>query len=461
MVYFTLTEEQMKVILKKMQAEMQRGLELHKENPKASWESSKCSLKMLDTYVTEDLIPKGNEQGSAFSLDLAGVQVSYVRGVKVNLYGDHHITTSSITEGLRNTSFGCPKGLMDRTATASMLFDSLAGVIKKLLDEKDSPVKDDEIIPVGFSVCFPVEHRSLNSTTLLHWTKGYETGNDSNDPVEGMDVAALLDCAFWRLGLQVQTKVVINDTTGNLLTCCYEKPARLPQCRIGFILGGGVNGCFITSETKRHYNYKGCIINCELGGFDKSLPLNDVDLEIDFADDTRKGLQLFEKMVSTKYLGEICRRLIVKIWQSEAPLLAWVRQSMPWLACARVIADTEDPQMETTKEILYGLWEWETTPEQRIVVRRLFQVVFDRSAALAAVAIVALAIQTERLQQAFGGLTCAIEGALYSTIPSYSKKLRNYLELILDYDAARLINFYEVEDGSAKGAGIIAAMLKQ
>lgn len=73
-------------------------------------------------------------------------------------------------------------------------------------------MKDDEIIPVGFSVCFPVEHRSLNSTTLLHWTKGYETGNDSNDPVEGMDVAALLDCAFWRLGLQVQTKVVINDT---------------------------------------------------------------------------------------------------------------------------------------------------------------------------------------------------------------------------------------------------------
>lgn len=84
-----------------------------------------------------------------------------------------------------------------------------------------------------------------------------------------------------------------------------------------------MNGCYIQSGSKRTSGYKGCIVNCELGGFDKSLPVNDVDLEVDFADDSAKGVQLFEKMVSTTYLGELCRRLIVKIWQTEAPQLAW------------------------------------------------------------------------------------------------------------------------------------------
>lgn len=130
---------------------------------------------------------------------------------------------------------------------------------------------------------------------------------------------------------------------------------------------------------------------------------------------------------------------------------------MPWLACARVITDG-DSDLSITKEILEGLWEWNTTVQQRQVVQQLFQVVFDRSAALASVAIVALAGKTERLQPAMGGLTCAIGGSLCSKVPSYFVKLRSYLDDVLDNDTARLIHLYEVQDGSAKGAGILAAI---
>lgn len=137
-----------------------------------------------------------------------------------------------------------------------------------------------------------------------------------------------------------------------------------------------------------------------------------------------------------------------------------VRYSIPWLACARVIADIEDPDMTSSGEILSGLWGWETSVAQRKIVQQLFQVVFDRSAALAAVAIVALASQTERLQSAMGGLTCAIGGALCTKVPSYFAKLRSCLDMVLDNDTARLIHLYEVQDGSAKGAGILAAIAK-
>lgn len=62
--------------------------------------------------------------------------------------------------------------------------------------------------------------QALNSASLIHWTKGYETGRSSDDPVEGMDVAALLDCAFWRRGIEAKTKAVLNDTVRRLYQIC-------------------------------------------------------------------------------------------------------------------------------------------------------------------------------------------------------------------------------------------------
>lgn len=63
MLYFSLTREQLDVVLKEFQAEVQRGLELHKQNPKEMWEPMKCSLLMIDSFITEPLIPKGTEKG--------------------------------------------------------------------------------------------------------------------------------------------------------------------------------------------------------------------------------------------------------------------------------------------------------------------------------------------------------------------------------------------------------------
>lgn len=108
-----------------------------------------------------------------------------------------------------------------------------------------------------------------------------------------------------------------------LLCCAYEKPLRAPTCRVSLVLGNCVSGCYNQPDAVQAFNYKSTLINCEVGSFDKSLPANDVDLEVDFADEATKGLQVFEKMVSTAYLGELCRRLVVKVWQNKAPQLAW------------------------------------------------------------------------------------------------------------------------------------------
>lgn len=131
---------------------------------------------------------------------------------------------------------------------------------------------------------------------------------------------------------------------------------------------------------------------------------------------------------------------------------------MPWVACAKAIQDDSET-LATIGEILSGLWEWETTLEERQAVQKLFFVVFDRSAALAAVALMALASQTERLQPAMGGLTCAIEGSLYSKCPFYRKAFSSYLGKVLDNNTSNLVHLHEVVHGAAKGAAALTFRL--
>lgn len=63
------------------------------------------------------------------------------------------------------------------------------------------------------------------------------------------------------------------------------------------------------------------------------------------------------------------------------------------------------------------------------------------------------------LQPAMGGLTCGIDGALYVRSPIYQEAIRKYLEVILTKSAADLINIVISEDGSGKGAAILASTL--
>lgn len=84
---------------------------------------------------------------------------------------------------------------------------------------------------------------------------------------------------------------------------------------------------------------------------------------------------------------------------------------------------------------------------------------FRRSAAVSAVAIAAMAKSTGRLTRAMGGLTVGIDGTLYVQNPVYQKAVEEYLEKILGRNAADLIHIVVAEDGSGKGAAILAATL--
>lgn len=449
-VYYRLNTEQLRFIHTKFVAELQRGLALHLADPHAPWDPSRCTLRMGDTYVNTELIPQGSETGSSVVVELGGIDAGTARAVKVVFAGHGNMMLSERRLSLRDQEPMLVKGLLDRRAPASMLFDAIARLLGDKLQEEE---EDDDAVPpahVGFSLGFPVEMKGIGSASLVHWTKDVETGRQTDDPVEGQDVAILLDDALKRMGVPARTSAVVNNTAGSLLTCAYENPADLPPCRMALVISDGLNGCYVqTDAMRRAYGYNGCIVNCEIGSFDQGLPVNEIDLEVDFADEANRGVQMLEKLVAARYIGEHCRRLIVKVWQERAPQRAWIRHSIPCDACIRIVADMSE-DLIVTRQILRGLWEWTPPFQECRIVRDLIKAVFQRSAALSATVIVALAQQTQQRD-----VTCAIGGRLYSRHTFFQECLRNTMECLLP-QATDYIKLYEVHDGAAKGAAILA-----
>eukprot|EP01056_Protomagalhaensia_sp_Gyna25_P000381 Protomagalhaensia_sp_Gyna_25__380@NODE_117_length_5131_cov_535_123331_g91_i0_p2_GENE_NODE_117_length_5131_cov_535_123331_g91_i0NODE_117_length_5131_cov_535_123331_g91_i0_p2_ORF_typecomplete_len485_score88_95Hexokinase_2/PF03727_16/1_9e41Hexokinase_1/PF00349_21/1_2e34_NODE_117_length_5131_cov_535_123331_g91_i01181572 len=442
--YFTLPSDNVVMVYENVLAEIKQALMNHSE-PSTHMPSS---LKMLDTCISE--FQKKKKKGTSYALEFGG---TIIRALRVRLEGSGRISTIEHRTDLRDVQPGFPKGLQDRKCGAMALFNVLGSTVGELLHKSGAPKQE---VPLGLAISFPCQIRSLTTNAfLMKWTKGFETGRETNDPVEGLNVATLLDMAFWRSETQAKTKAVVDDATGALLACCYERPARLPPCTVSFLVGDGVNAAYV-EPAAASFGYKGSIINTGLGGFDRHLPLTDVDLDVDYADEGGRGHQLFEKMVGGNYLGEVCRRLVLKVWQAQAPSLVWAHHSMPTAAAALCVNDSSE-DLELVNKLLIGLWNFELDSSERRIIQRLFSLVFERSAALSAAGIAAFAKQSGRLQPAMGGVTVAIDGVLHTSHPWYSENVTTHLKRILGEETAQYIHLFVSLDGAAKGAAILAA----
>lgn len=111
--------------------------------------------------------------------------------------------------------------------------------------------------------------------------------------------------------IDVDVTAVVNDTTGTLMSCAYQDR----ECRVGVIVGTGTNACYMESlenvETvDGEFDPKRMIVNTEWGAFGDNGVLDFVRTEFDETVDNNslnQGKQLFEKMISGMYMGELTR----------------------------------------------------------------------------------------------------------------------------------------------------------
>uniref|UniRef100_UPI00398F3A3D hexokinase-2-like isoform X3 n=1 Tax=Pristiophorus japonicus TaxID=55135 RepID=UPI00398F3A3D len=286
--HMRLSDEALHDISNRFLIEMEQGLGKD-TNPTSS-------VKMLPTFVRST--PDGTESGDFLALDLGGTNFRVLR-VKVSDNGKQKVE-------IENRICAIPKDIMHGTGT--QLFDHIANCLANVMEELQ--IKDKKL-PLGFTFSFPCQQSKLDESILVNWTKGFKSSG-----VEGRDVVNLLRKSIQRRGdFDIDIVAVVNDTVGTMMTCGYDDH----NCEIGLIVGTGTNACYM--EDMQHIDLvegdegRMCI-NMEWGAFGDLGELDDIRTEFDIEIDRgsiNPGKQLFEKMISGMYMGELVRIILVKM----------------------------------------------------------------------------------------------------------------------------------------------------
>lgn len=289
-----LTQDQLHKIMSLLQIEMDKGL-----NPETHAEAT---VKMFPSYVRN--IPDGTEHGEILALDLGGTNF---RVLLINLENKEVKVKSKV--------FLIPQSIM--IGTGEQLFDHIADCVHKFM-EAEHLLKPNKVYPLGFTFSFPCSQKGIASATLVAWTKGFSCSD-----VVGEDVVVLLQKAInKKKDLNINVLALVNDTVGTLMSCAYHDQ----RTKIGLILGTGSNACYLEKlDYVKTWNGdfnepKQVIINMEWGAFGDNGCLDflrtDYDLEVDKTS-LNKGKQVYEKMISGMYMGEIVRLIILDLWEKD------------------------------------------------------------------------------------------------------------------------------------------------
>ncbi|XP_067908496.1 hexokinase-1-like isoform X1 [Heterodontus francisci] len=427
-----LNNEQIQDIMVRFKAEMQQGLSC----PMTS------TLKMLPTFVRST--PDGTEKGEFLALDLGG-SIFRVLRVKVSEDGRQMVHTVS-------QSYPLPEDL--KHGNGHQLFDHVAECLGDFIKKQE--IKDKKL-PLGFTFSFPCKQSKLDEGILISWTKEYLVKG-----VQGTDVVTLLREAIARQAdYEVEVVALVNDTVGTMMTCGFDDP----YCEVGVVIGTGTNACYM--EELRHINLvegdegRMCV-NTEWGAFGDDGSLEDIrtvfDREID-AGSNNPGKQLFEKMISALYLGELVRIILVKIARNG--MLFKGKTSSKLLTKGSI--DTKDvvtidnycSDLGNTMTILKKL-ELEPSEEDCMAVKHICSIVSFRSANLCAAALAVILKQIKENKKVKRlRTTVGIDGTLYRSDLQYSKNLRKLVRnLVPDCD----VRFFLSEIGTGKGAAMVTAV---
>ncbi|KAM0947862.1 putative hexokinase [Dioscorea sansibarensis] len=417
-------------------------------------------LKMLLTFV--DALPDGNETGTFYALDLGATTF---RVLKIQLGG----TQSRI---LRHQveQHPIPPALM--TSTSEDLFDFLAMTLKSFVERNnDGFEQSDKRKELGLTFPFPVRQLSVSSGILIKWTKGFAI----KDTV-GKDVAQCLQEALTERGLDMQVAALVNDTVGTLALGHYYDEDTVAAV----IIGTGTNACYIERTDAiikcqgLLTNSGGMAINMEWGSFWSShLPRTPYDFALD-DESLHRNDQGFEKMISGMYLGDIVRRVLLRI-ALESDVLGNSAHSLsiPFILRTPLMAamrEDDTPDLEEVGKILEeNLQMPDISLKARRLVVRVCDVVTQRAARLAAAGIVGILKKIGR--DGSGGVASgrarakpkrtvvAIEGGLYAGYSTFREYLNGAVVEILGAEVARNVVLRVSEDGSGIGAALLAASL--
>uniref|UniRef100_A0A674F3Q6 Hexokinase-2 n=1 Tax=Salmo trutta TaxID=8032 RepID=A0A674F3Q6_SALTR len=401
--HLRLSDENLIDVSERFRREMDKGLG-RDSNPTAA-------VKMLPTFVRST--PDGTEKGDFLALDLGGTNFRVLL-VKVSDNGKQKVE-------MENQIYAISEELM--RGSGEELFDHIAECLANFLEKLG--IKNQKL-PLGFTFSFPCQQTKLDESILVSWTKGFKSHG-----VEGRNVVSLLRKAIIKRGVSTGTNA------------CYMEEMR----HLELVEGDEGRMC----------------VNMEWGAFGDDGALDDLrtdfDQDID-AGSLNPGKQLFEKMISGMYMGELVRLILVKMAKED---LVFQGHTTPDLVTngqlqTSFVSAIENDKLEglvSAEKMLRGLG-LDPSVEDCVATRRVCQVVSTRAAHLCAATLAAVLRQirdnkaAERLRTTIG-----VDGSVYKNHPQFARRLHKMVRrLVPDCD----VRFLRSEDGSGKGAAMVTAV---
>jgi len=412
-------------------------------------------VKMLLSYV--DKLPTGREEGLFYGLDLGGTNF---RVLRVQLGGNEkHVVNRESRE------VSIPPQLM--SGSSSDLFGFIASELAKFVadEEKCDNISNGKKRELGFTFSFPVKQRSVASGTLVKWTKAF-----SIDDAVGEDVVAELQTAMEKQGLDMHVAALINDAVGTLAGARYYDK----DVVAGVIFGTGTNAAYVEKANAipkwegELPNSGDMVINMEWGNFCSShLPVTEYDQELD-EESLNPGEQIYEKLMSGMYLGEIVRRVLLKISLhssifgniDHAKLKTHFLLRTPHISAMH---HDETPDLKIVAEKLEENLEITSTSlETRKLVVEVCDIVARRAARLAAAGLAGILKKLGRDCNAQEQRSViAIDGGLFEHYTKFRECLESTLGELLGEEASKSVAVKHADDGSGIGAALIAASQSQ
>jgi hexokinase len=421
----TISNEQIALIAENFRNEMLEGLA-----------GNKSSLKMLPSFL---VTPTGKETGTFLALDFGGTNI---RGLLVDLLKDgKFIVREQRTKQLKDS-----KGQYDylySKVSGEALFDFIA-------DHIASVAEQEKAYDLGHTFSFPCEQTEINKAKLIHWDKEINVTG-----VEGFDINTLLSEALVRRGLpNIKPRAIINDTVGTLLTAAYSDA----HADIGSICGTGHNTAYLETNI---LGQTPMIINIESGYFN-NIDTTIYDDELDKASE-QPGEQRLEKMISGCYLGTLLRIIARNLLQeglfvncsNAADKILSKRDSISSQDISVLISDHSADLSKVAYWLERNLRITISSMEDRIVIKRVAELIASRSARLVAATYIGIISHIDPLLERKHTIT--IDGSLYEKMPGYDKDICQALGGVL-HEKAHMVNARLSKDGSGIGAAIAAAI---
>uniref|UniRef100_A0A8C6KRN1 hexokinase n=1 Tax=Nothobranchius furzeri TaxID=105023 RepID=A0A8C6KRN1_NOTFU len=426
---FRLKEEQLQLVKARMRSGLDAGLR----------SKSSSTIKMLPSFVY--LTPDGTERGKYLALDLGGTNF---RALLVRF--------KKQTSRLYHKIYTIPLEIMQ--GTGEELFDHLAQCVCDFLDYMG--LKNTRL-PAGFTFSFPCEQSAIDTGTLVAWTKGFKA-TDS----EGHDVVSMLREAIKRRNdIDLDIVALINDTVGTMMSCAHEDQ----RCEIGMIAGTGTNLCYMEELKNIEKIEQRMCINTEWGGLGDDGCLDDIitlyDTEVD-QNSINQGKQRFEKMTSGMYLGEVVRQVLLDLTRRGLLFKGHVSETLktPGIFETKYLSQIESDRLALlqVRSILQQLGLHGTCHDS-IIVKHVCLVVSRRAAQLCGAGMAAV---VDKIRENRGldhlDIAVGVDGSLYKLHPHFSQVLKETVRVMAPQCD---VTFQPSEEGSGKGAALIAAVARR